>query len=83
MSMLAKVGEKLSKEEKFNIRAGRGPAQDVEIRRVGAPIVLGDIPGVIAFVGCSNYPNGGKEVAEMAEEFLDRNYIVPPRAGQP
>jgi len=76
MSMLAKVGEKLSKEEKFNIRAGRGPAQDVEIRRVGAPIVLGDIPGVIAFVGCSNYPNGGKEVAEMAKEFLERNYIV-------
>jgi anaerobic carbon-monoxide dehydrogenase, CODH/ACS complex subunit alpha len=76
MSMLAKVGERLSKEEKFNIRAGRGPAQDVEIRRVGAPIVLGDIPGVIAFVGCSNYPEGGKEVAEMAKEFLERNYIV-------
>ena len=43
--------------------------QDVEIRRVGAPIVLGDIPGVIAVVGCSNYPDGGKEVAEMAKEF--------------
>jgi acetyl-CoA decarbonylase/synthase complex subunit alpha len=37
---------------------------------------LGDIPGVIAFVGCSNYPEGGKEVAEMAKEFLERNYIV-------
>ncbi|NYB51468.1 MAG: CO dehydrogenase/acetyl-CoA synthase complex subunit epsilon [Methanobacteriaceae archaeon] len=76
MSMLAKVGEKLAKDEKFNIRAGRGPVQDVEIRRVGAPIVLGDIPGVIAIVGCSNYPDGGKEVAEMAREFLERNYIV-------
>ncbi|HII83993.1 MAG TPA: acetyl-CoA decarbonylase/synthase complex subunit alpha, partial [Methanobacterium subterraneum] len=76
MSMLAKVGEKLAKDEKFNIRAGRGPVQDVEIRRVGAPLVLGDIPGVIAIVGCSNYPNGGKEVAEMAKEFLERNYIV-------
>lgn len=31
---------------------------------------------MIAFVGCSNYPNGGKEVAEMAKEFLERNYIV-------
>jgi len=76
MSMLAKVGEKLAKTEKFNIRAGRGPVQDVEIRRVGAPLVLGDIPGVIAIVGCSNYPDGGKEVAEMAKEFLERNYIV-------
>ena len=76
MSMLAKAGEKLAKDEKFNIRAGRGPVQDVEIRRVGAPLVLGDIPGVIAIVGCSNYPNGGKEVAEMAKEFLERNYIV-------
>jgi acetyl-CoA decarbonylase/synthase complex subunit alpha len=30
MSILAKVGEKLAKTEKFNIRAGRGPVQDVE-----------------------------------------------------
>ncbi|MGB9937391.1 MAG: CO dehydrogenase/acetyl-CoA synthase complex subunit alpha [Methanobacterium sp.] len=76
MSMLAKVGEHFVKDEKYNIRAGRGPVQDVEIRRVGAPIVLGDIPGVIAFVGCSNYPEGGEDVAKMAEEFLERNYIV-------
>lgn len=76
ISMLTKVGEHYVKDEKFNIRAGRGPVQDVEIRRVGAPIVLGDIPGVIAFVGCSNYPEGGEDVAKMAEEFLERNYIV-------
>lgn len=76
MSMLTKVGEHFVKNQKYNIRAGRGPVQDVEIRRVGAPLVLGDIPGVIAFVGCSNYPDGGKEVAEMAREFLERNYIV-------
>lgn len=76
MSMLAKVGERYVKDEKYNVRAGRGPVQDVEIRRVGAPIVLGDIPGVIAFVGCTNYPEGGEDVAKMAEEFLERNYIV-------
>lgn len=76
MDIITKVGEHFVKDEKFNIRAGRGPVQDVEIRRVGAPLVLGDIPGVIAFVGCSNYPDGGKEVAEMAKEFLERNYIV-------
>ena len=76
MSMLTKVGEKYVKDEKYNIRAGRGPVQDVEIRRVGAPLVLGEIPGVVAFVGCSNYPEGGADVAKMAEEFLERNYIV-------
>lgn len=76
ISMLTKVGEHYVKDEKYNVRAGRGPVQDVEIRKVGAPIVLGDIPGVIAFVGCTNYPEGGEDVAKMAEEFLERNYIV-------
>lgn len=76
ISMLTKVGEHYVKDEKFNVRAGRGPIQDVEIRRVGAPIVLGDLPGVIAFVGCTNYPDGGEDVAKMAKEFLERNYIV-------
>ncbi|MEM3040525.1 MAG: acetyl-CoA decarbonylase/synthase complex subunit alpha, partial [Nitrososphaerota archaeon] len=64
------------REEKSKIRAGRGAIQDTEIRRVGAPIVLGEIPGVVAFVGCSNYPNGGLEVGEMAREFIERRYIV-------
>ncbi len=63
-------------KEKFKLRAGRGPIQDLEIRKVGAPIVLGEIPGVIAFVGCPNYPNGYKEIGEMAKIFLDRRYIV-------
>ena len=76
ISMMAKIGERDLQEQRYNIRAGRGPVQDVEVRRVGAPIVLGDIPGVIAFVGCTNYPDGGLEVAKMAEEFLERNYIV-------
>jgi acetyl-CoA decarbonylase/synthase complex subunit alpha len=64
------------KNQKFLMRAGRGPATDVEIRSVGAPIVLGTIPGVIALVGCSNYPNGTKEAYLMAKEFVDRGYIV-------
>jgi len=62
--------------ERYKIRAGRGPIQDVEIRKVGAPIVLGDIPGVIALAGCSNYYNGENEIALIAEEFLKRGYIV-------
>ena len=62
--------------ETWKIRAGRGPVMDTEIRKVGAPIVLGTIPGVIAIVGCSNFPEEIDEVAEIAEEFAKRKYIV-------
>ena len=75
-SFIVKAAEKKLKEENYKIRAGRGAIQDVEIRNVGSPIVLGEIPGVVAFVGCANYPNGGAEVAEMITEFANRRYIV-------
>jgi acetyl-CoA decarbonylase/synthase complex subunit alpha len=58
------------------LRAGRGPIQDTEIREVGQPIVMGTIPGVIAAVGCPNYPKDRMELTEMLEEFLKRKYIV-------
>jgi acetyl-CoA decarbonylase/synthase complex subunit alpha len=48
---------------------------DTEIRNVGAPITLGTIPGVLAFVGCSNYPDID-DVADMVYEFAKRKYIV-------
>ena len=75
-SFMVKAGEKSLMDEKFKMRVGRGAIQDVEIREVGGPIVLGEIPGVVAIVGCSNYPHGGKEVAEIAEEFAKRRFIV-------
>ena len=61
---------------RFKMRSGRGPIRDTEIRNVGSPIVLGEIPGIIAIVGCSNYPRGESDVAKIAEEFLKRRYIV-------
>jgi len=75
-SYIVKAGEKKLKEEKFKIRSGRGAIQDVEIRNVGSPIVLGEIPGVVAVVGCSNYPHGGKEVVDICQEFANRRFIV-------
>ena len=62
--------------DRFAIRTGRGAIQDVEIREVGGPIVFGEIPGVVAFVGCANYPEGGREVAEMVTEFAKRRFVV-------
>lgn len=32
------------RNQKFKMRAGRGPVLDTEIRKVGAPLVLGQIP---------------------------------------
>ncbi len=75
-SLIIGAAEKMTREETFCIRAGRGAIQDVEIRKVGGPIVLGEIPGVVAFVGCANYPKGSREVAEMCMEFARRRYIV-------
>ncbi len=75
-SFMVKAGEKSLMEEKFRMRVGRGAISDVEIREVGGPIVLGEIPGVVAIVGCANYPKSGKEVAEIAEEFAKRRFIV-------
>ncbi|MHA1802903.1 MAG: CO dehydrogenase/acetyl-CoA synthase complex subunit alpha [Promethearchaeota archaeon] len=76
LTLIMYAGREKIRNEKFNLRVGRGPIQDTEIRNVGAPIVLGEIPGIVAIIGCANY---GKEIQElymMAEEFCKRNYIV-------
>ena len=75
-SFIVKAGERHMSEETNYCRAGRGAVQDVEIRNVGSPIVLGEIPGILAVVGCSNYPKGGKDVYDICREFAIRRYIV-------
>jgi acetyl-CoA decarbonylase/synthase complex subunit alpha len=75
-SFILKAGEKYMIEEKNFCRAGRGAVQDVEIRSVGGPIVLGEIPGILAVVGCANYPHGGKDVYDICREFALRRFIV-------
>lgn len=76
VSMINAAASKKIAEERSKIRVGRGAIQDVEIREVGRAIVFGEIPGVVALVGCPNYPEGGGEVARIAEEFLKRRFIV-------
>jgi acetyl-CoA decarbonylase/synthase complex subunit alpha len=75
-SFIVKVGEKAMMEEKNFCRSGRGAVQDIEIRNVGSPIVLGEIPGILAVVGCANYPHGGKDVYDICREFALRRFIV-------
>lgn len=75
-SIMVRAGQERLWEQKFKMRVGRGAIQDVEIREVGSPIVFGEIPGVVAIVGCSNYPHGEKDLVEIAEEFAKRRFIV-------
>jgi acetyl-CoA decarbonylase/synthase complex subunit alpha len=70
-----KMMQAVASWDTYKIRAGRGAVMDTEIRNVGAPLTLGTIPGIVAFVGCSNYPDI-EDVADMAEEFAKRKYIV-------
>ncbi|KXB02732.1 acetyl-CoA decarbonylase/synthase complex subunit alpha [candidate division MSBL1 archaeon SCGC-AAA261D19] len=74
--VMEKAAEKEVKEEKYKIRIGRGPIRDTEIRKVGSPIVLGEIPGVIALVGCPNYPGSKEPLYRTAKELASRNYII-------
>ncbi|MCW3991099.1 MAG: CO dehydrogenase/acetyl-CoA synthase complex subunit alpha [Candidatus Bathyarchaeota archaeon] len=76
ITFINKGAEEMIMEERYPIRVGRGAIQDVEIREVGRAIVFGEIPGVVALVGCANYPAGGSDVAKIAEEFLKRRFIV-------
>ena len=75
-SFILKAGQKYMLEETNFCRSGRGAVQDVEIRSAGGPIVLGEIPGILAAVGCSNYPKGGKDVYDICREFAQRRFIV-------
>ena len=76
LTLIQYAGREYIKTEKYNCRSGRGPIQDTEIRNVGAPIVLGEIPGIVAIIGCGNYAHEIQELYTMAEEFCVRNYIV-------
>jgi len=73
---IIKIMQAAAADDTYKIRSGRGPIHDVEIRKVGSPIVLGTIPGVVLFAGCSNFPQDIDDVAWLAEELARRKYIV-------
>ncbi len=76
LNLIEKASLKAIAEEKGLVRAGRGQVSDAEIRAEGLNLVMGTTPGVVAIIGCSNYPAGSKDVYNIAEEFLNRNYII-------
>ncbi len=76
LNVIEKVAQKAISEEIGLVRAGRGQASDAEIRAEGLNLVMGTTPGIIAIIGCPNYPSGTKDVYLIAEEFLKRNYLL-------
>ncbi len=75
MSAAATTGK--LKEDKYLMRAGRGPMSELEWRDLTFGIILGgNGPGMINIIGCGNYPGSEREVAEMTRYFLERNALV-------
>ncbi|MBI4776761.1 MAG: CO dehydrogenase/acetyl-CoA synthase complex subunit epsilon [Deltaproteobacteria bacterium] len=63
-------------QETYRMRVGRGPVGAVEIREASIPIAFGTNPGIVAVVGCSNFPEEMEEIADIVEELARRKYIV-------
>lgn len=63
-------------ESRGSMKVGRGPIDDYEIKTTGPSIVLGDIPGVVAFLGCPEYQDSRDSVSWMARKLAERGYIV-------
>lgn len=76
LNLIEKAAQKIIAEEKGKVRAGRGQMLDAEIRDEAINLVMGTTPGVVALVGCSNYPDGTEDLYKMVEELVQRNYII-------
>jgi len=76
LNVIEKASQRVIRNERGRVRIGRGQIGDPEIREEGRNLVLGTTPGVIAMVGCSNLPQGSRELYEIAGEMLARSYIV-------
>lgn len=76
LNVIEKAAQKVIREEKGKVRVGRGQISDPEIREEGVNLVMGTTPGIVALVGCSNHPEGTKDLYRIGDEMLKRNYIV-------
>jgi acetyl-CoA decarbonylase/synthase complex subunit alpha len=73
---ILRIMQAVAGQETFRIRAGRGPVGSVEIRETAVPIAFGTNPGIVAVVGCSNYPEEIEDLAWLVNELARRKYIV-------
>lgn len=71
-----KMFQAVAGEETYKVRAGRGPVDTTEIREASIPIAFGTNPGIVALVGCSNFPEKEEDIAWIVDELAKRKYIV-------
>lgn len=77
LNVIEKASQRAIREEMGRVRIVRGRISDHEIREEGRELIgLGRTPGVLAFVGCGNYPDGTGDICEVVEEMLGRGYVV-------
>ncbi len=73
---ILKIMQAAAGQETYRMMAGRGAIGEVEIREASIPIAFGTNPGIIAMVGCSNFPDEIGDIAWIVEELAKRKYIV-------
>jgi acetyl-CoA decarbonylase/synthase complex subunit alpha len=76
LNVIEKASQRVIREEKGKVRIGNGQIADQEIAEEANNLIQGLTPGILAFVGCCNYPDGAKDVYDVAKEMLERGYII-------
>lgn len=71
-----KIMQSAISDEIYNVSAGRGAVGEVEIREASIPIAFGTNPGIVAIVGCSNFPESIGDLAWIVNQLAKRKYIV-------
>lgn len=66
---------KRAPEDKFVMRAGRGPAPDCEQRAMTFALIYGNSPGVVFIQGCGDSGDRG-DLGWIAHELVSRNCLV-------
>lgn len=67
LELLLKASQEEVRQERSNMRAGRGPTTHVEYRDAAFAVVAG-APGFVTLTGCADAPHALEDVAWMAEE---------------
>ncbi|MCP4716141.1 MAG: hypothetical protein GY868_13575, partial [Deltaproteobacteria bacterium] len=74
--LLAASEEKIAADN-YRMRPGRGPLSHLEFRDLTFGLMLGgNGPAMVALLGCGQYPGSEQDMADIAEELLNRNCVV-------
>ncbi len=75
LDLMATAASERTGQDRFVMRAGRGPIAEVEVRAQAFSVTFGNTPGVIAVLGCGDAGSAG-DLGAIAKELVARNCIV-------